>query len=117
MVRAILASLLTVGLASFGVAQDPPKPARNNQMVKGTVKSVDIKTGVLVVAQDVKGEKVDRQLSITENVEWTIKTGSETKTVSGKEGLALISGKEGATVQVKCDKDVNVQKVTVTLKK
>ena len=114
MIRALLACLLSVGLAS---AQPPAKPAKANQMVKGTVKSVDVKTGVLVVAQDVKSEKVDRQLSITDNVEWTIKTGGETKTVTGKEGLALISGSEGASVQVKCDKDVNVQKVTVTLKK
>jgi hypothetical protein len=113
MVRAILASLLAVGLASAASAQ----PVKNNQMVKGTVKSIDIKSGVLVVAQDVKNEKVDRQLSITENVEWTIKSGAETKVVTGKEGLALIAGKEGAGVQVKCDKDVNVQKVTVTLKK
>lgn len=116
MIRALLACLLSVGLASVASAQ-APKQTKGNQMVKGTVKSVDVKSGVLVVAQDVKNEKVDRQLSITPDVEWTIKTGGETKTVTGKEGLALISGSEGASVQVKCDKDVNVQKVTVTLKK
>lgn len=81
MFRALLACVLSVGLAS---AQPP---AKNNQMVRGTVKSVDVKSGVLVVAQDVKNEKVDRQLSITDKVEWTIKTGAETKTVTGKEGL------------------------------
>ena len=117
MIRTLFACLLSVGLASVVSAQPPTKQTKGNQMVKGTVKSVDVKTGVLVVSQDVKNEKVDRQLSITPEVEWTIKTGGETKTVTGKEGLALIAGSEGAIVQVKCDKDVNVQKVTVMIKK
>lgn len=117
MIRAILSTVLALGFTTFAVAADAPKPAKNNQMVKGTVKSVDVSAGVLVVAQDVKNEKVDRQLSITADVQWEIKSGAETKALTGKEGLAALAGKEGSTVQVKCDKDVNVLKVTVMLKK
>ena len=36
---------------------------------------------------------------------------------SGKDGLRLLEGAEGSQVQVKCDKDVNVLKVTVMIKK
>jgi len=115
MIRAILSAVLALGLVSLANAADP-KPVKS-QMVKGTVKSVDVGTGVLVISQVVKEEKVDRQLSITDDVQWEIKTGTETKTLTGKDGLAALAGKEGSMAQVKCDKDVKVLKVTVTLKK
>ena len=41
----------------------------------------------------------------------------ETKTLRGKEGLFMLEGKEGSSVNIKCDKDVNVLSVTATLKK
>jgi hypothetical protein len=49
--------------------------------------------------------------------EFVITIGKEKKEVTGKAGLELLEGKEGAQVSVKCDKDVNVLKVTVKLKK
>ena len=46
-----------------------------------------------------------------------VNVGGEKKQFFGKDGLIFLTGKEGATVAVKCDKDVNVLKVTVNLKK
>jgi hypothetical protein len=108
---ALLALVVFVG-AGFGANK-----AQKNQMVKGTIKSVDVAKGVLVVSQELKNEKVERQLDITSSVEFTIITGNDKKELTGKEGLAELEGKVGARVAVKCDKDVNVLKVTVTLKK
>jgi hypothetical protein len=107
----VIALLLLVGgEAGAGKAQKP-------QMVKGTIKLVDSSKDLLVVNQKVKNETVDRELSITADTEFVLQHGSETKTASGKAGLQLLEGKEGASVQVKCDKDVNVLKVTVKAKK
>jgi hypothetical protein len=86
-------------------------------MVKGTVKTVDTDKDVLVINQKVKNEVVDRELSITPAVEFTVtKKGAESKTASGRDGLRLLEGLEGSSVQVKCDKDVNVISVKVKAK-
>jgi hypothetical protein len=115
MVRTVACALVALFLfAGLGMAADK---AQKNQMVKGTIKSVDLKAKVLVVNQKVGNEFVDRELNITENVEFVIKDGKETKEASGIDGLSLLEGKENSSVQVKCDKDVNVLKVTVMLKK
>jgi hypothetical protein len=105
---AVLALLAFVG---NGAAADKP------QMVKGTVKSVDVSKKVLIVNQKVKNEVVDRELSILDTTEWIIMIGNEKKEAVGAVGLQLIEGKEGSTITVKCDKDVNVLKVTVKVKK
>ena len=109
---ALLALALVVGAGTAG-----DKPAKNNQMVKGTIKSVDVATGVLVVNQKVKDETVERQLNITDATEFKITFGDEEKEATGKDGLALLADSAGARVAVKCDKDVNVLKVTVKVKK
>ena len=115
MVGALLALVVFVAGAS---ADDKNKAkAGKNQMVKGTIKSVNVKDAVLVVSQKVKKEAVDRQLDIKDSTEFVITIGAETKNLTGKDGLALLEGKEGAKVSVKCDKDVNVLKVSVKLKK
>jgi hypothetical protein len=93
--------------------------AQKNQMVKGSIKSVDSDTRVLVINQKVKNETVDRELSIDENVEFVVTLkGGEKKTVSGRSGLILLEQQKavGSMVQVKCDKDVNVLSVKVTIK-
>lgn len=87
-----------------------------NQMVKGTIKSVDTGKNLLVINQKLKNEVVDRELSILDTTEFVIMKGTEKKTVIGKDGLVLLEGAEGRSVQVKCDKDVNVLQVKVTLK-
>ena len=87
-----------------------------NQMVKGTIKSVDASKNLLVINQKVKNETVDRELSILESTEFVIMKGTEKKTITGKDGLRFLEGAEGRQVQVKCDKDVNVLQVKVTLK-
>jgi hypothetical protein len=112
---ALLAFVVFVLAGTASQAAD--KAAKKNQMVKGTIKSVDVSTDVLVVNQKLKGATVERQLDIRDVTEFVIMTGKEKKEASGKDGLRLLEGKEGSSVQVKCDKDVNVLKVTVKLKK
>ena len=116
MMRTVACALLALVVFAFtGTAAD--KKAKKNQMVKGTIKSVDVKNGVLVVNQKLKSQSVERQLDIKDSTEFVIMIGKDKKELSGKDGLALLEGKEGAQVAVKCDKDVNVLKVTVKLKK
>jgi hypothetical protein len=106
------AALAIALLVSSADAAQKQKP----QMVKGTVKSADAKELVLVVNQKVKNETVDRQLSIKPDTEFSVTDATGKVTVAtGKEGLLLLE--PGADVQVKCDKDVNVLKVTAKLKK
>jgi len=117
MMRTVVCSLAAFALlAATGTATAADK-AKKNQMVKGTIKSVDVKNKVLVVNQKVKNETVERQLDIKDDTEFVITIGTEKKEVTGKEGLALLDGQEGAQVSVKCDKDVNVLKVTAKIKK
>ncbi|MBM3982615.1 MAG: hypothetical protein FJ304_20560 [Planctomycetes bacterium] len=105
---------LAVAALLVGAADVSAQP--KTQMVKGTVKSADSKELVLVINQKLKSETVDRQLSITATTEFSVTDadGKVTNT-TGKAGLALLT--VGADVQVKCDKDVNVLKVTAKLKK
>jgi hypothetical protein len=118
MLRTAGVSCALLALVVFVGGATAADKAVKNQMVKGTIKSVNVKDGVLVVSQKLKkGEAVDRQLDIKDVTEFVIMIGKETKEVSGKAGLELLEGKEGAQVSVKCDKDVNVLKVTVKLKK
>jgi hypothetical protein len=118
LLRALVTSLLALLVFAVpGMTADKQAKKNKNQMVKGTIKSVDVKSGVLVVSQKVKGENVDRQLDITEKTEFVITIDGKKQEVSGKEGLALLDEAVGAKVSVKCDKDVNVLKVTATVKK
>lgn len=87
------------------------------QMVKGTIKLVDPSKDLLVINQKLKSEVVDRELSILDTTQFIIMDGADKKEITGKEGLVLLRGKEGSNVQVKCDKDVNVLQVKVTIKK
>src|SRR5262249_4906190 len=101
MLRLMICALLAVGFVaatSAGSADDKAtkqekQPKQKNQMVKGTVKSIDVKTGVLVVAQQLKGEKVDRQLDIKATTEFDLTIDGKKVEVSGKEGLEYL--KEG----------------------
>ncbi|WP_020476346.1 hypothetical protein [Zavarzinella formosa] len=101
-------------VAGTGVAADK---TQKNQMVKGTIKSVDPEKGVLIINQKLANGVVDRELSITPTVEFVVTTKDGTKEVTGKEGMYLIEKAKDASVQVKCDKDVNVLKVTVKMNK
>lgn len=115
-IACVLSALALV--SQSGIADDKAAPKiKQNQMVKGTVKSVDLKKNVLIVNQKVKNEVVDRELSITAETAFVIMKGNEKKEASGSDGLALLEGKEGSQVQIRCDKDVNVLKVTVNIKK
>jgi hypothetical protein len=109
------ALVLAVAVGAGGAADKADKQKKQNQMVKGTVKSIDYKAGVFVVSQKLKGETVDRQLDVKEDTAFEITIEGKKQEVFGKEGLALL--KEGAQVTVKCDKDVNVLKVTAKIKK
>src|SRR5271170_1368360 len=86
------------------------------QMVKGTIKLVDLEKDVLIVNQKVKNEVVDRELSILSTTEFVVMNKGTKQEGVGSAGLKLLDGAKGASVQVKCDKDVNVLKVTVTIK-
>jgi hypothetical protein len=92
-----------------GVQQKP-------QMVKGTIKEVQLDKDVLIVNQKVKNEFVDRELSILNTTEFVVMTKGVKSEGVGSAGLKLLENAKGASVQVKCDKDVNVLKVTVTIK-
>jgi hypothetical protein len=116
MVRVIAGVVALCVFASLTSATQAQQPVKN-QMVKGTIKEVNVKDGVLVVNQKVGNETVVRQLDIRAVTTFTINTGTEKKEATGKEGLEMLEGKEGASVQVKCDKDVNVVSVSVMLKK
>jgi hypothetical protein len=111
-----LAFGLVAGVFFFAIGTTDVLAAKN-QMVKGTIKSVNPEADVLVVNQKVGTGVVDRQLSITKEVEWTITTPNGTQELTGKDGLKFLQGSEGAAIQVKCDKDVNVLSIKVTLKK
>jgi hypothetical protein len=120
MVRAfacVCALLALVVLVASGTAQDTPvgKPVRA-QMVKGTIKKVDSGKDLLIVNQKLKGEVVDRELSIRKDTAFVIMSGKEKREYTGRDGLVVLEGKEGSQVQVQCDKDVNVLKVTVKIK-
>lgn len=117
-VAAVGVVLVFALLAGFIQAADKKAgKGAKNQMVKGTIKVVDVAKNVLIVNQKVQKAVVDRELDIRNDTEFVIVDGKDEKTASGAEGLKLLEGKEGASVAVKCDKDVNVLKVTVKLKK
>ncbi len=112
-----IAWVLLVALVLAGSAPAAKGKAKKNQMVKGTIKTVDVAKNLLVVNQKVKNEVVARELSISEETEFVVITGKDKKEAQGQDGLALLEGKEGAQVKVKCDKDVNVLRVTARIKK
>ena len=114
MLRALL--FVVVAVVSAEAADTKPKKAGKGQMVKGTIKSVDTSKDLLVINQKVKNEAVDRELSILDTTEFEVTIGGSKKEAVGRAGLKLLEGREGANVQVKCDKDVNVLKVTVKAK-
>ncbi len=119
MLFGLACALFAFTILSLGNA-DAGGKAKKNQMVKGTIKTVDPAKNLLVVAQKVKNETIDRELSILETTEFLILSGKDLKMKAeevGKAGLSLLVGKEGSQVQVKCDKDVNVLNVTVKIKK
>ena len=115
--RIAVSALALACVILFSNALDAAQKKQKNQMVKGTIKSVDIKTLVLVVSQKVKNENVDRELSILPTTEIVVTNAEGTKEGTGKLGMLLLEGLEGSSVQVKCDKDVAVLKVTVKAKK
>ncbi len=86
------------------------------KMVKGTIKEVQLDKDVLIVNQKVKNEFVDRELSIQDTTEFVVMNKGQKQEGVGSAGLKLLENAKGASVQVKCDKDVNVLKVTVTIK-
>lgn len=116
MVRAVAGVFTLLALAFLtGVGEAGGKV--NNQMVRGTIKVVDVSKDLLIVNQKVKNEFVDRELSILNTTVFVVNSGGEKREAVGRDGLRLLEGKENSPVAVKCDKDVNVLKVTVTIKK
>ena len=107
----LLAFLFLINAGTEGAALQ-----QKAQMVKGTIKSVDFKKNVLVINQKLKNDIVDRELSIEPTTEFVVTKGGTKKEGTGADGLALLEGLEKANVAVKCDKDVKVLKVTVTVK-
>jgi len=86
------------------------------QMVKGTIKEVQVDKNVLIVNQKVKNETVVRELSIEPTTEFVVTKAGKKEEGTGANGLRLLEGLKNANVQVKCDKDVKVLKVTVSVK-
>ena len=126
MLRTACGLLAVAIFAGFALSADNDVAKQaNNKMVKGTVKSVDADTGVLIVNQELKGKDgkaqvVDRELSIKANTHWVFNTADGKQETDGKDGLSLLSklgGGVGSRVAVKCDKDVTPTTITITLKK
>jgi hypothetical protein len=111
---AFACSLFAFVLLLNGVTDGAQKA--KNQMVKGTIKSVDLEKSVLVINQKVKNDVVDRELSIEETTEFIVMINGEKKEGTGAAGFKLLENAKGATVQVKCDKDVKVLQVKATVK-
>src|SRR5262245_11319254 len=110
MIRTIacaLAAFLFIG--SVSADNKAAKAGQNNQMVRGTVKSVEADKAVLIVNQKLKGETVVRELDISDNTVFVFADGE----VVGKEGLQQAELKPGVAVAIKCDKDVKVLRVRV----
>ena len=117
MLRASLALVACLAIVAVLFVQPTMAQPPKQQMVKGTIKTVDTSKDLLVINQKVKNETVDRELSILDTTEFVVMTASGKREAVGNAGLRLLEGQEGANVQVRCDKDVNVLKVTVTSKK
>jgi hypothetical protein len=111
---AITCSLFAFLLILNGVSDGAQK--QKNQMVKGTIKSVDLDKSLLIINQKVKDEVVDRELSIEETTEFIVMIKGEKKQGTGAAGFKLLENAKGASVQVKCDKDVKVLQVKATVK-
>jgi hypothetical protein len=116
MIRAIACGLAFLGLFFLVGSMPVEAQAKKAQMVKGTIKEVQLDKDVLIVNQKVKNEFVDRELSILSSTEFVVTIKGEKKEATGSAGLKLLENSKGSSVQVKCDKDVNVLKVTVTVK-
>ena len=79
MVRTVafaLVALALVILVGNGLAE---AQTQKNQMVKGTIKSVDASKDLLIVNQKVKNEFVDRELSILDTTEFVVINGGDKK--------------------------------------
>ncbi len=107
---ALLALLVVLHSVTHGAQ------AQKNQMVKGTIKEVQVDAKVLIVNQKVKNEFVTRELSIENNTEFVVTIKGKKEEATGATGLRLLENAKGATVAVKCDKDVKVLSVKVTIK-
>ena len=116
MVRTIAFSFALLGFVVLAGGMTEGAQAKKAQMVKGTIKEVQLDKDVLIVNQKVKNEFVDRELSILDSTEFAVTIKGEKKSATGSAGLKLLENAKGASVQVKCDKDVNVLKVTATVK-
>ena len=124
MLRNACAMFTLVLFVGAGLAADDVAKAANNKMVKGTVKSVDADTGVLIVNQELKKDGktqvVDRELTIKPTTRFVIQSPDGNQEADGKDALKLLKrldGVEGSRDAVKCDKDVTPTTVTITLKK
>jgi hypothetical protein len=113
----IAASLVGLVVLCGGGSAGGKGKANNNQMVRGTIKVVDPGKDLLVINQKVKREFVQRELSILDSTQFVVKGPGGKQEATGTDGLRLLEGKQGSSVAVQCDKDVNVLRVTVTIKK
>src|SRR6516164_518404 len=97
MLRTACALFALVVFVGAGLAADDNVAKQaNNKMVKGTVKSVDADTGVLVVNQELKKDGqtqvVDRELSIKATTRFIIMGGGGDgkQEADGKDALKLL---------------------------
>ena len=116
MVRLLSIACVIAGFAFLLAGVTGEVQAQKAQMVKGTIKDVQVDKDVLIINQKVKNEVVDRELSILSTTEFEVTKGGTTTKATGSAGLKLLEGSKGSMVNVKCDKDVNVLKVTVKIK-
>ena len=120
MIRTLLAAALAFGIVGISASDASAAKAKKTKKadaaasVTGTVKSTDAAKSLLVVHPTGKKATGDRELTVTAATTFRIKDGDKTTDATGKEGLALLKGKDGKTVTATSDKDAKALAVTVS---
>jgi hypothetical protein len=84
--------------------------------VKGKVKSYDAEKKVLVLTTGKKGETVDKEYKVADDLKLTLVEGDDKKELAGKDALGCPQIKAGANVEVTADGD-KITAISITMKK
>lgn len=121
MLRAFLFSLLALSVATGtllsaprGVQKGKNQKNQNSQVIRGTIKSIGVQSGSLVITQKNKKQSTDREVTINDQTLTTIgnkKAGSNK--LNGKAGLKLLEGHEGEQIVVMMSQDSKVLRIVL----
>lgn len=103
LVCAVVALFFVSGLAL--AADTKAEKKKKGAGITGKVKSIDAEKGVVVLSVGKKGQEMDKEITIGDDVKFVIQIGEEKKELSGKAGLKSEEFKVGANVSVKMEGD------------